>query len=1077
MSATPRVPEDQSDPRGDRPLSFPLLAICFFGSGLTALIYELLWTRRLNLTFGSTTYSVTTVLAAFMAGLGLGSYIIGRRVDRSRLGGIRIYALLELGVGLYALLSLPLLTGVEKIYAALQSWLQLSQEPAAVLKLLLAFPVLALPAGLMGGTLPALVRGLLRSRAGLHTTVSRLYGINTAGAAVGTALAGMLMVEFLGLWRSMALSALINLSIAVVVLTRLGRAAPPSDTPPPDDDQGVRLRDHLRRMPVLFCVVAVALTGLLSMLYEIVWTRILSLVLGSSTYAFTLVLAVFLVGLALGALIYGRASRNRPPAAFGLTLVLLALALWVVFSLVVIPFIPQVLVSLAQVPVVTFHRVLLFETLFALFVLLPPTLLLGAALPMAMGIIGRSAGHTGRDVGGVYLVNTLGAIVGSVLTGFLLVPLLGTQRCLLGGLLANLLLVGFGVLAFGAANRLRVLGFTVVLLTATVALVQPPWPEVVFDSGLGYRLELTVARTRYALHKRLHRTPNKLLHREEGRNATITVRNFARGVALLVNGKPDASTSGDMLTQVVLGVVATMAHPDPQDVGVVGWGSGVTTYTISLFPRVRQVDTIEIEPAVLHASRFFHGVNGKAEQLPKVRVIFDDARSYFLTTDRRYDVVVSEPSNPWMSGVSGLFSSDYFRMAKRKLKPGGVFGQWLQLYRIDSRNVALILRTVLRSFAHVQVWASDPNNVILLGSDRPIHIDLRHVQRTYHDSPVLQRHMSVFGPGPLPEQFYGCFLLDRAALERIIRRFPDEIITDDLPVLEYRAVRNLYAKAHPHMQALWAAKTAMNQVLPPDTRTSPALAMAGAAALYRAEGPLSDRITAWAMQRFGGEPLVRLARAKALFRVGRPADAARLARTLPAQPELQAEVALLEGRIALKQHRPQEALKHLERMGRYRPTARLIYLLKAAIAAGQWDTAFGHAEQLVGRLDETLDLDVLRLSHGALYAQIESLTDRSGLYARAIRLLNSRREPRDGEVNRLWALAKAYWSTRDAKAAARAMDQLMQFNMASDHILRLCGRVYRAVHQPQKARPCEQLHHQLFPTPAGEPLWSDRGDR
>lgn len=1059
-------------PRRAAPLSPALLALCFFGSGLTALIYELLWTRRLTLTFGSTTYSVTTVLAAFMAGLGLGSYLIGRRVDRSKRGGIRIYAILELAVGLYALVSLPLLTGVEWVYAALQSRLQLGQEAAALLKFVLAFPVLALPAGLMGGTLPALVQGLLRARSDLHTTVSRLYGINTAGAAIGTALAGLLMVELLGLWSSMALAALVNLTIAVTVLTRLRRQ--PAE-PAPQDVEGtpaVRLRDHLRRLPVLFCAIAVTLTGLLSMLYQIIWTRLLSLVLGSSIYAFTIVLAVFLIGIALGSLIYGRVSRRRPPTAFGLTLVLLALALWVVFTLVVIPGIPELLLRLAQVPTITFYRVLLFEVLFAIFVLLVPALLLGAALPMSIGIISRTVGQVGRDVGGVYLANTIGAIVGSMLTGFLLIPLIGTQRCLLAGLIANLLLVAFGVVVFGARTRLRVLGLVMVILMAVGAMAQPPWPPVVFDSGLGYRLHVTLARSRRELYTKLHRTPNKLLHCEEGRNATITVRNFAKGISLLVNGKPDASTSGDMLTQVVLGVVATMAHPKPRDVAVVGWGSGVTTYTITLMPEVRRVDTIEIEPAVLRASRFFHGVNGKAEQLPKVRVIFDDARSYFLTSDRRYDVVVSEPSNPWMAGVSGLFSRDYFRTAKRRLKPGGVFGQWLQLYHIDARSVALILRTVLESFAHVQIWASDPHNVILIGSDRPIRMSLDRVARTYRDSPILRRHMAVFGPGVQPEHIFGCYLLDREAVVRIVRRFPPELITDDLPVLEYRAVRSLYNETHRHIEAFWATKIEMDQVLPPGSRAPPGLALAGAATLYHGLKPLSERITGWAMKRFGAEPQLRLARAKALFRVRRMGAIQPLLATLPSDhPGYQAEAALLEGRMLLELKRPLEALRRLEQMGRIRPTARLIYMLRAAMDAGRWDLAWGYAEDLVARLKERWDLDVLRMNNGALYDQIGLLTQRSRDYTRAIRLLTSRREPYDGEVNRLWALAQAHWDAGSPRQSARVFDALLEYEPASDHILALCAQVYSAVKDEDRARSCRRLRRRLSPAPEGKPLW------
>jgi len=1050
-----------STPRRE-PLSFALIATCFFGSGLTALVYELLWTRRLQETFGSTTYSVTTVLAAYMAGLGLGSYLIGRRVDRSARGGLQIYALLELGVGIYALLSLPLLSVVEQLFAAIQSRLQLGQEAAALLKLLLSFPALALPAGLMGGTLPALVRGLLTRRAALPVTVGRLYGINTAGAALGTALTGLLLIEVLGLWCSMVLAALVNLSIGALVLSRLRRQAPDTgadtDADAKDEAPRVRLRRHLRRPAVLFCAVAVVLTGLLSMLYEIVWTRMLSLVFGSSTYAFTIVLATFLCGIAFGALIYSRLARRSAPTVFGLTLALLALALWAVITLVSIPALPGLVANVAQIPGVSFLRVLLLEVLFALLLLLVPTLLLGAALPMSMGIISRSLGQAGRDVGGIYLVNTLGSIAGSVLTGFLLIPLIGTRSTLLAGLVANLALVGVGVIAFAGTRRLRILGATVVLLSAAVALSQPPWPAKVFDSGLGYRMDELHADTPLKLFKALHRFPNRLLSRAEGRNATITVRQFRRGVTLLVNGKPDASTSADMHTQVVLGIVAAAAHPAPRDVAVVGWGSGVTTYTFTFFPEIRRVDTIEIEPEVLAASRFFHGVNGRAERQPRVHVVFDDARSFFLTTNRTYDLVVSEPSNPWMAGTSALFSRDYYRLAKQRLREGGVFGQWLQLYRMDSSSIALILRTVSDSFADVQLWASDPYNVILLGSDRPIRVTRARVTRAYQKSARLRRHMAAYGPGVQPGHLFGCFLLDREGIGRIVRRFPDALMTDDRPILEYRALRNLYGTHQRHIDALLEAKLRLGRVVPPGSGASPGLALAGAATLLRSLPEWSERIARWGLGRFGDGPQLQLARATALVHLGDLPAALALTRRLPPQPAFQAEAALLEAQVLLRQGRPVEALGRLEQMGPFRPVARLVYQLEGALAARRWDLGWTYAEQLLGRLDQRpWEIDARQVQRSHVYEQVLELTRRSGAWRRAIQLIGRREEPCDGELDRLWALTNAYWATGQRAEAVRAMDRVLAFNDLTEGSLRLCVQIHRAAGNKRTARQCERM--------------------
>ena len=1060
-------------PRRRLTIPFWLLGLCFFGSGLTGLIYEILWTRRLQLTFGSTTFSITTVLAAFMAGLGLGSYLIGRRADRSRIGDLRIYALLELGVGLYALASLPLLSLVESAYAGLQSWLHLGQGGATLLKLALSFPVLTLPAALMGGTLPVIIRHLTRDRAALPSMVGKLYGINTAGAALGTALAGMVLIEHLGLWRSMILAALINLSIAALMLV-ITRRGSPSSSPKLGAGQPPRvgLSTHLRSPPVLFCAVAVVFTGLLSMLYEVVWTRLLSLVMGSSTYTFTIVLSIFLVGIAMGSLAYGRLSRGRPPTAFGLTLVLLALALWAAVSIAVIPKLPLLMMVMAQLPRVGFGQVLGFEVLLALFILLIPTLLLGAALPMSMGIISRALGEVGRDVGGVYLANTLGAIAGSVLTGFVLIPLWGTQHTLLAGLLLNLVLVAAGVLAFGSTVPRKLLGLAAVGLAGLASLTQPAWPAIVFDSGLGYRLDYAASRDKLELMQKLYRSPTKLLFREEGQNATITVRRYGEGVTLLVNGKPDASTSGDMKTQVLLGIVPTMAHPRPARVGIVGWGSGVTAHAATFFPEVKQIDVVEIEPAVLRASPFFHLVNGKAEFNPRVKVIYDDARSHFLTSRVAYDVIINEPSNPWMMGVSGLFSRDYYALSKERLRPGGIFAQWLQLYSIDARSVALILRTLMASFKYVQLWYSDPGNLILLGSDQPIRFSYERVRRAYFNKQI-RLHMDVYGPGYQAEHFFGCFLLESKALARVTDRFDAEVMTDDRPVLEYRALRGLYDPVHPHIKDLWRAKIASGQLLPPIRGTPPpaGLALAGAAAIVQHAPKLSPQVTQWAMERHRDEPQVRLARAKFLVRASRWDEARKVLKTLPATPGYQAEAALVRAQLWLGQGKPVEAHSSLEKMMHFRTTAKLWYQLRAAMDLRPLDRAWSYAEALMEHLGDRTDMDVFRVKRYQYYRFINLLGRRSRQYDRAIRLLKRREEPHGGEDDRLLALVENYHAAGRHKLAAQQMDALIHYQILKPQVLSLCEDVYRAVDATPQADACRDRRLQIQPRPLSKPLW------
>ena len=601
------------------------------------------------------------------------------------------------------------------------------------------------------------------------------------------------------------------------------------------------------------------------MSYEIVWTRMLSLGLGSSTYAITIVLGIFLLGISLGALAYARFARERPPTAFGLSVVLLGLAIWVAASVAAIPLLPSLIMVVAQTPGVSFTRVIVLQTGLGIALLGVPTILLGMALPMAMGVTSRALGQVGRDVGGIYLVNTLGAILGSIITGFLLIPSLGTQRTLLAGLVANILLVAVGVLLFGQTRFRRWAGIPVVALVGCFALLQPAWPAVVYDSGLGYRLDQVNARTEDAFRSRLRRRPTRLLSLAEGLNATISVRQYRNGISLLLNGKPDASTVGDMTTQALSGIIPLAVHPRPEAVAIVGWGSGVTTHVASLFPETKRVDAIEIEEAVVDASPYFRPVNRGVETDKKVNVIYDDARSRLLTSAKMYDVIISEPSNPWMIGVSSLFSEGYYRLAKRRLKPGGIFGQWLQLYRIDAQSVALILQTLLHSFSEVQVWFTDPSNLILLASNEPIHPSLTRIEELYRHEPLLPLYMGVYGCGAKPGEFFGCFLLGKEELKKITARFPKEVMTDDLPVLEYRATRRIYKPAPVHIDSFWQLKRDARALLPTGLDREPSLAevLAGAARITRSISVLSQNIAEWGLQHVTDGPELRLAYAKA----------------------------------------------------------------------------------------------------------------------------------------------------------------------------------------------------------------------
>ena len=1089
-----------------------LLYACFFASGLTSLVYELLWVRRLNLVFGSTTYSITTVLAAFMAGLGLGSYLVGRRVRAGRRGA-RAYAYLELGVAAYALCSLPLLGAVEWAFAAIQGALGLGQGAGALLKFVLAFPVLAVPAALMGGTLPALARAVVRDRATLHRGMGLLYGVNTVGAAAGTLLTGLVLIEALGLWRSVVLAALVNAALGAAVLLALKRtrdadANGPQEggtagssrrdsntarqaghatrqtrpgentedgTPAVEPTPEAPLRGHLRSPAVAYAVAAVACCGMLSMAYEVIWTRLLSLTMGSSTYSFTIILGIFLLGISGGSLLLSGVARRRPPGALALAMVLSALAVWVTLTVMAVPHIPSFWLYIAPLLQGSLVRVLVGEALLAGALLLIPTMLFGAALPLCMGVAARELGQVGRDVGGVYLCNTAGAIAGSVLAGFVLVPLLGTRASLLICLAVNLVLAGAGLVLFSSTTPRRLAGVALVALMGAAAALQPAWPAAVFDAGLGHRLALGAPTSPYARATKLNWVPSRVLFQEEGVNATVTVRQFPEGLTLLVNGKPDASTHWDMGTQALLATIPMLVHHRPRDVAVVGWGSGVTVHATTFFAGVRRVDAMEIEQAVVRASPSFHRVNGAAERHRLVRVHNDDARSYLLATRRRYDVLISEPSNPWMAGVSSLFSRDFYQLVQRRMKPGGVFGQWLQLYTLDARSVALVLRTQLRSFPHVQLWHTDASNLLLLASDRPMRMSLSRVRRAYKADKRLGQYMAAYGPGPLPEQAFGCFLLGRNALERVAARFPPEVMTDDHPVLEYRAVRSLYRNVRKHMDGLWRLKLEQTTLLPPLKGKAPPMSavLAGAARLMRHRAPIANRITSYAMKRYPKKPFAWLSRAWHLLDVGQHAEARKLLAKMPDTAGWQArrDLAMCRSLNHTRQHR--QAINAL-RIEEYRSTAQLLCRLDAYIGMGQHEQAWSEVDALLEIMGskKSLDRDVLGLKREQVYRTMGRLARAGKHYTRAIKAAGSRRELDGGETDRLKVLLESQIAAKQPpQEVAATLDRLLDFGLITRDYLKLCGETFSKAGQQARADGCRARMNELFPEPPDKPLW------
>jgi spermidine synthase len=692
-----------------------VLGSVFLLSGSAGLIHEVVWARLLGHLFGVTSLAISTVLAAYMGGLALGSFWIGTRQTQIA-DGRRTYALLEIGIGVAVLLVPLLLQVVEPLYGALWRRFEFSFAVFSVIRLAIASLLLLGPTIMMGATLPVLADYMAGLR-GRRLAPQWLYTANLAGAVLGVGAAGFVLMPNLGMWGTVAVGAAINIGVGLIVLglPALARVRTP-DT--------AAVAAPVRRVSRLL-LAAAFFSGAVSLASQVAWTRVLVLIVGSTTYAFSAVLLVYLVALAVGS---AWASRRRPDGAgvtVGLAVAHLLMGACMLGAVYMVDFLPAWYLRVFDIwkPTsiagsVTMNIIVIFT------VLILPVLFAGMIFPLVMiGAVPQAERGTGGAVGIVYGVNTLGAILGAIVGGFVVLPAVGSQNMLLGIAIAA---AALGVV-FALRSERRWLARTapaVAVLVALGAVAAPRWYHqklnaAVFEPG------------RVKEEGALVPESDELIYHREGRSATVVVLERAKQWrALRINGRFNASNADrDMPTQVLLAQLPLLLAPRTDEVLIVGWGSGITAGSALRNP-VQRVTAIELEPAVVESSRLFEKHNYGALDDPRLRLYEDDARHILLASPDMYDVIISEPSHPWVSGVANLFTQDFFRLGALRLREDGIFAQWLQGYQMSLETYLSILGTFQSVFPEVLLYSpSDSADWILLGSRRPIRFDLDEIER------------------------------------------------------------------------------------------------------------------------------------------------------------------------------------------------------------------------------------------------------------------------------------------------------------------------------------------------------------
>ena len=773
-------------PPAPRRLLFPVLLVCFFLSGAAGLIDQVVWSKALGLIFGHTAYAVATVLAVFMAGLASGSAWFGRRCEHWR-APVAVYGWIEFGVAATAAISLAGLAGVRAIYVAVYPYAAGNSAILLALRFTGSAMVLFLPTFLMGGTLPVLVRGLTQNSAELGSRLSRLYWINTAGAVTGTFAAGFLLLPSLGLRRTLGTAVALNVAAAVLAMA-LARSGPDVRSTHAAFQPGAA-KGSPASARSQFLLICFAIVGATAMSYEIGWTRLLATQLGSSTYAFTLMLGTFLAGIVLGSALFERWVRRRSPGrmtfAFTQTLTGLAALGFLVFFTHLIEVLPPILRATHE----SFRGLVLAQFVMCALAMLPAAVVFGFNFPAVVLLVAGPRSfpdaEAGEAVGRAYAWNTLGAIAGAIAAGFWLLSWLGSFHLLASTAGVNLALAA----AISLASTQR-LPSKIVALAGNLALLF----IAAFAGFSNYFYDPAVASYNTVMYWNLYDRPLSLrenahlvdiVYFRDGLNATISVARTDDYVALRTNGKVDASNH-DATTQLLLGHLAALAHP-PRRVLLIGFGSGMTASALAGYPELERLDVVEIEPAVLGAAPVLAQLNRNVLQDSRVHVTFDDARNFLFTTRDDFDLIISEPSNPWIAGVATLFTREFYRAARARLAPGGVFVQWVQAYSLYPADLRMVFATFLSEFQGALLWHGDAPDMILMAPSPPAGEILRRAQALFQ-LPRVHDDFAQLGMED-PAGIFGFYLLDDAGLRKFSSGAP--INTDDQTLLEYRAPQSL----------------------------------------------------------------------------------------------------------------------------------------------------------------------------------------------------------------------------------------------------------------------------------------------
>ncbi len=756
------------------------ISIMFFFSGLSALVYQLLWMRHLGFIFGNTIYASATVLTAFMGGLAIGSHLFGRYAERLK-NPLKCFAWLEWGVAAYALAMPLMFGGLRLVYRFAYRYISDDLFVLTPMRFVLAFLLLLLPTILMGGTLPVIIRGLARGNQEFGKRLGWFYGINTLGAVAGIFACGFYLIPAVGLtWTNV-----IAVATDAIAGTGAWVLACRGSLPTPEREP-LRPRFRFRDMPAAsrYAILAAMLCGFVSLALEVIWFRALILVFGSTTYSFTVMLGVFLLGIGLGSLMVARVLDRLRDGLLPLLASSVALiGICTLASLYYFDRGPEFLLRHLLAHDFSWQSMNRARFLISASHLAIPALLFGVAFTVATRLVRRDEPSSSGAVGMVYALNTVGAMAGSFAGGFILLPRLGMERSLLllGGVMA-----AAGLLTLIIAGRRPLLragsGLVAAVLLLILLIFPPAWNKAVLASGAFFSPFNFIRDGKIILRDNIMN--DRLLYYKEALSSTVSVHLSSNERKYFsIDGKVEADQSPrGMMQQRMVAHLPMLFHPNPKKAINIGLGAGVSFGALGQYP-LDHLEVVEIEPSVKRAAAVWGRLNHNILDNPDAIITINDGRNHLFSTTNRYDVITADPFEPVVGGASHLFSADYFKLARECLADDGIMCQWVPMYEMSSKDYLIIVRTFASVFPESALFFTG-FDTLLLGFKDEMHLDADILKRNF-SIPAVNESLSSIGFSS-PEVLLGMFVAD---LRREFRG-NGSIHTDELPIIEFSVPKN-----------------------------------------------------------------------------------------------------------------------------------------------------------------------------------------------------------------------------------------------------------------------------------------------